>query len=191
MRDEEAVENIKKYRKNLKYLRSVELNIDKINVSTDLVGCIKDSDIIIIVTPSAFLTSLFADFPFEHFKGKTVFSSVKGIIPEYNAIPARFIHKTFGTPYEKIGIICGPCHAEEVALERLSYLTIACQDEDIACHMAELFSTRYIKTTTSGVSIWTALLLALKCHYANDSAICSCLSCVYHVQDVIIGSGIE
>src|SRR5690554_2801730 len=81
MRNEEAVENIHKYRRNLKYLQSVELNTDKINVSTDLVEIIRSSDIIIIATPSAFLTSLFEDFPIEHFKGKTVFSAVKGIIP--------------------------------------------------------------------------------------------------------------
>src|SRR5690554_2778596 len=106
MRNEEAVENIHKYRRNLKYLQSVELNTDKINVSTDLVEIIRSSDIIIIATPSAFLTSLFEDFPIEHFKGKTVFSAVKGIIPEYHAIPARFIHKTFGTPYDQIGLVC-------------------------------------------------------------------------------------
>lgn len=191
MRDPEAVENINKYKKNLKYLRSVELKTEKINISTDLVEIIKSSDIIIIVTPSAFLTSLFADFPFEHFKGKTVFSSVKGIIPEYNAIPARFIHKTFGTPYEKIGIICGPCHAEEVALERLSYLTIACQDEDIACHMAELFSTRYIKTTTSDDLFGTELSAVLKNVYAIASGICSGLGYGDNFQAVLIANAIQ
>lgn len=191
MRNEEAVENIKKYKRNLKYLQSVELNIDKINVSTDLIDIIKSSDIIVIVTPSAFLTTLFKDFPIEHLKGKTVFSSVKGIIPEYHAIPARFIHKTFGTPYEQIGIICGPCHAEEVALERLSYLTIACQDEDIANHMAALFRTRYIKATTSDDLFGTELSAVLKNVYAIASGICSGLGYGDNFQAVLIANAIQ
>src|SRR5690606_33438444 len=136
MRNENAVNHILKYRHNPKYLQSVEFDLNKIQVSTDLVETIKNSDIIIIATPSAFLVNTFEDFPAELFHNKIVFSAVKGIVPEYNAIPARFIHKSFGTPYCKIGIICGPCHAEEVALERLSYLTIACQEEKIADEMA-------------------------------------------------------
>ena len=130
MRNEGAVAHILKFRHNPKYLQSVEFDLDKINVSTNLIETVKASDIVIIATPSAFLVKLFEDFPKELFAGKPVFSAVKGIIPEYNAIPARFIHKTFGTPYDNIGIICGPCHAEEVALERLSYLTIASQEEE-------------------------------------------------------------
>ena len=121
MRNEAAVDHILKFRHNPKYLQSVEFDLDKINVSTDLQETIRISDIVIIATPSAFLVKLFEGFSNELIEGKSVFSAVKGIIPEYNAIPARFIHKTFGTPYDNIGIICGPCHAEEVALERLSY----------------------------------------------------------------------
>jgi glycerol-3-phosphate dehydrogenase (NAD(P)+) len=102
MRNEDAVENILKYRRNLKYLQAVELKIDKINVTTNLEEVVKASDIIILATPSAFLSSLFNDFPVELFRGKTVFSAIKGIIPEYHAIPARFIHKTFDIPYERI-----------------------------------------------------------------------------------------
>jgi len=120
MRNDEAVDHILKYQHNPNYLQSVEFNLDKINVSSDLKEIIEPADIIIIASPSAFLVKIFENFPKEYFEDKVVFSAVKGIIPEYNAIPARFIHKTFGTPYHKIGIICGPCHAEEVALERLS-----------------------------------------------------------------------
>ncbi len=191
MRNEAAVENIIKYRRNLKYLQAVELDTAKINVSTDLEETIKASDIIIIVTPSAFLTSLFEDFPIEYFEGKIVFSSVKGIIPEYHAIPARFIHKTFGTPYDKIGMICGPCHAEEVALERLSYLTIACQSESIADNMAEVFSTRYIKTMVSDDLFGTELSAVLKNVYAIASGICAGLGYGDNFQAVLISNAIQ
>jgi glycerol-3-phosphate dehydrogenase (NAD(P)+) len=122
---------------------------------------------------------------------KTVFSAVKGIVPEYNAIPARFIHKTFGTPYDAIGIISGPCHAEEVALERLSYLTVAAQDDDVAEEMADLLACRYIKTTTSDDLFGTELSAVLKNVYALASGICSGLGYGDNFQAVLISNAIQ
>jgi glycerol-3-phosphate dehydrogenase (NAD(P)+) len=191
MRNEDAVEHIHKYRHNLKYLQSVEFNTDKINVSTNLEEIITSSEIILIASPSAFLTSIFEDLPKELMKGKTVFSAVKGIIPEYHAIPARFIHKTFDTPYDQIGIICGPCHAEEVALERLSYLTIACQDEDIAEEMADICACRYIKTTVSDDLFGTEFSAVLKNVYSIASGICSGLGYGDNFQAVLISNAIQ
>jgi glycerol-3-phosphate dehydrogenase (NAD(P)+) len=172
-------------------LQSVEFDIDKINVSTDLIEIIQPADIVIIATPSAFLTKIFEDFPAEIMEGKVIFSAVKGIIPEYNAIPARFIHKTFGTPYNNIGIICGPCHAEEVALERLSYLTIAGQNENMAEEMAELLACRYIKTTVSDDLFGTELSAVLKNVYALASGICSGLGYGDNFQAVLISNAIQ
>ncbi len=191
MRNEEAVEHILKYKHNPNYLQSVEFHLEKINVSTDLKAIISASDTIIIATPSAFLTKLFEDFPIELFEGKIVFSAVKGIIPEFNAIPARFIHKTFGTPYDDIGIICGPCHAEEVALERLSYLTVACQDEDVSEEMAELLACRYIKTTVSDDLFGTELSAVLKNVYAIASGICAGLGYGDNFQAVLISNAVQ
>jgi glycerol-3-phosphate dehydrogenase (NAD(P)+) len=191
VRNEESAEYIKKYRHNPRYLQSVEFNLDKINVITDLQTAIHSSEILVIATPSAFLNDLFKDIPQEIYKGKVVFSAVKGIIPEYNSIPARFIHKTFGTPYDEIGIISGPCHAEEVALERLSYLTIACQDEDIADEVAELFACRYIKTTTSDDLFGTELSAVLKNVYSIASGICSGLGYGDNFQAVLISNAIQ
>lgn len=191
VRNEESAEYIKKYKHNPRYLQSVEFNLDKINVITDLEKAINSSEILVIATPSAFLNDLFKDVPKEIFEGKVVFSAVKGIIPEYNSIPARFIHKTFGTPYDEIGIISGPCHAEEVALERLSYLTIACQDEDIADEVAELFACRYIKTTTSDDLFGTELSAVLKNVYSIASGICSGLGYGDNFQAVLISNAIQ
>lgn len=191
MRNEVAVDHIHKYKHNPKYLQSVEFDLDKINVTTDLEELIKNSEMLLIATPSAFLSELFEDVPGSLFEGKTVFSAVKGIIPEYNAIPARFIHKTFGTPYDDIGIVCGPCHAEEVALERLSYLTIACQDEDIAEQVAEMFRCRYIKATVSDDLFGTELSAVLKNVYSIASGICSGLGYGDNFQSVLISNAIQ
>jgi len=191
MRNDDAVKHILKFRHNPNYLQSVEFDLNKINVSTDLREIIEPADIVIIATPSAFLVKLFENFPIDVFKGKIVFSAVKGIIPEYHAIPARFIHKTFGTPYDNIGIICGPCHAEEVALERLSYLTIACQEDEIAEEMADLLSCRYIKTTCSDDLFGTELSAVLKNVYAIASGICAGLGYGDNFQSVLISNAIQ
>lgn len=191
MRKESAVEHILAYKHNPQYLQSVEFDLNKIVVSTDLEKIIKNSDVLIIATPSAFLVKLFENTPQEIFKGKLVFSAVKGIVPEYNAIPARFIHKSFGTPYNDIGIICGPCHAEEVALERLSYLTIACQHDDNAQMMADLLACRYIKTTISDDLFGTELSAVLKNVYALASGICAGLGYGDNFQSVLISNAIQ
>lgn len=191
MRNEKAVEHILKYRHNPNYLQSVEFNIDKLDVSTDLVKTIEPADIVIIATPSAFLVDLFENFPPGLMEDKIVFSAVKGIIPEYHAIPARFIHKTFGTPYDNIGIICGPCHAEEVALERLSYLTIACQDEDICDEVADLVRCRYIRATVSDDLFGTEISAVLKNVYSIASGICAGLGYGDNFQSVLISNAIQ
>jgi glycerol-3-phosphate dehydrogenase (NAD(P)+) len=191
MRSSEAVEHILKFKHNPKYLQSVEFDLNKINVSTDLEEIVRLSDVVIIATPSAFLFKLFENFPTKLFDGKSVFSAVKGIIPEYNAIPARFIHKTLGVPYNNIGIICGPCHAEEVALERLSYLTVACQDDHVAQNMADFLACRYIKTTTSDDLFGTELSAVLKNVYSIASGICAGLGYGDNFQAVLIANAIQ
>ena len=191
MRNEGAVGHILKFRHNPNYLQSVEFDLNKINVSSDLIEIIRPADIVIIATPSAFLVKLFEDCPKELLESKIVFSAVKGIIPEYNAIPARFIHKTFGTPYDNIGIICGPCHAEEVALERLSYLTIACQDDEVSQEMADLLACRYIKTTISDDLFGTEISAVLKNVYSIASGICAGLGYGDNFQAVLVSNAIQ
>jgi glycerol-3-phosphate dehydrogenase (NAD(P)+) len=191
VRSEENVNHIKNFKHNPKYLQSVEFNTDKLHISNDLNEILDAANYIIIATPSAFLTKLFENVTKDMFEGKVVFSAVKGIIPEFNAIPARFIHKTFGVPYHKIGIICGPCHAEEVALERLSYLTIACQDDSIATIMARALSCRYIKTTISDDLFGTEFSAVLKNVYAVASGICSGLGYGDNFQSVLISNAIQ
>lgn len=191
VRNEDTVQYIQQYRHNPTYLQSVEFDTNKINVSSDLAEIIRISDIVIIATPSAFLVKLFEGIDQELFHGKTVFSAVKGIIPEYNAIPARFIHKTFRVPYNAIGIICGPCHAEEVALERLSYLTIACQHDAFAKEMAGMLSCRYIKTTISDDLFGTEFSAVLKNVYALACGICAGLGYGDNFQSVLVANAVQ
>ncbi len=190
-RTETAVDHLVKYKHNARYLQSVEFDLTKIAPSTNLLSVIEKSDVLVVATPSAFLEELFREIPKTAFKGKIVFSAVKGIIPGENTIPAEFIHAHFGIPFKDIGIICGPCHAEEVALERLSYLTIACQKEANAAWMANKLACRYIKTTLSDDLFGTELSAVLKNVYALASGICAGLGYGDNFQSVLIANAIQ
>lgn len=191
MHDPKAVEHLKRYKHNPKYLQSVQYDTDKLHATSDLLEVINGSDIIVMVVPSAFITNLFQDVGPELMADKVIISAIKGIIPEYNSIPARFFHKTFGVPYERIGMISGPCHAEEVALERLSYLTIGCQDTDIATQVANMLSCRYIKTSVSDDLFGTELCAVLKNIYSIAAGIYSGLGYGDNFQAVLVSNAIQ
>ena len=191
MRSEEAVSHILRYKHNPRYLQSVQFDMDKVHVSTDLEQTISHADYVILATPAAFLHESLSSISPDLLKEKVVFSAVKGIIPQFHAIPARYIHKTFGTPYSNIGIICGPCHAEEVALERLSYLTIACSEEGHASKIANLLACRYLKTTLSDDLFGTEISAILKNVYALAAGICSGLGYGDNFQAVLISNAIQ
>ncbi len=191
MHNEASAAHLIKYRHNPKYLQSVEFNLELINVGTDLKEMIEPADIIIIATPSAFLHELFHNFPKELLKNKFIFSAVKGIVPEFNEIPGQYYHTHLGVSYDNLGIICGPCHAEEVALERLSYLTVASQDEDMAEYVAERLRSRYIKAAVSDDIFGTEYSAVLKNVYAIASGICSGLGYGDNFQSVLISNAIQ
>lgn len=191
MRNQEAIDHIQQYGHNPKYLQSVSFELNQIKLSNNLVETLDAAQWIIIATPAAFLEEAFKGIGPEHFKNKVVFSAVKGIIPQYNAIPARFIHKSFDVPYEHIGIISGPCHAEEVALERLSYLTLACPDTKLAQQMADALRCRYIQTTTSDDLFGTEFSAVLKNVYALAAGICHGLGYGDNFQAVLISNAIQ
>jgi glycerol-3-phosphate dehydrogenase (NAD(P)+) len=191
MHNESSAAHILKYRHNPKYLQSVEFDLERINVSTDLEEIIEPADIIIIATPSAFLYDLFKNFPKNRLANKFIFSAVKGILPELNEIPGQFYHKHLDVPYDNLGIICGPCHAEEVAMERLSYLTVASQDEDMAEYVAERLRSRYIKTTVSDDIFGTEYSAVLKNVYAIASGICAGLGYGDNFQSVLISNAVQ
>lgn len=191
MRDKDKAHYINKYMHNPRYLSSVQFDREKVFASTDLNEVISKSELVIIATPSAFLMDVFGDRDNSDLENKTIFSAVKGIVPEVHQIPARFFHKQFKTPYERIGIISGPCHAEEVALERLSYLTMACRNQDLAQDIADLFQCRYINTSISDDLFGTELSAILKNIYAVAAGIFHGLSYGDNFQAVLISNALQ
>jgi glycerol-3-phosphate dehydrogenase (NAD(P)+) len=191
MRSEEAIAHIQQFGHNPKYLQSVAFDTQQLVLSSDLKSTLNAVDWVIIATPAAFLEEAFAGIGASEFANKIVFSAVKGIVPAYNAIPARFIHKSFDVPYDQIGIISGPCHAEEVAMERLSYLTLACSNAQYAQQMAAALSCRYIKTTTSDDLFGTEFSAVLKNVYALAAGICHGLGYGDNFQAVLVSNAIQ
>ena len=191
IRSEESVDHLKKFKHNDRYLQSVEFDLKRIHPNSDLKYVIENSDVLVVAVPSAFVFKTFDGFTCPGIENKILFSAIKGIVPEYHSIPARFFHKEFGIPYERIGIISGPCHAEEIALERLSYLTLACQDLDIAQNMADALSCRYVKTSASDDIIGTEISAVMKNIMAIASGICHGLGYGDNFQAVLISNAIR
>lgn len=191
LRKQETVDYVKKFKRNPNYLQSVELDTDKLFISHDLNEIMDRSDIFILAVPSAFIFNTFEGKTFKNIEKKIGISAVKGIVPEYHSIPARYIHKQFNIPYENIGIICGPCHAEEVALERLSYLTVACQNEANAKFVAEKLKCRYINTIISDDLFGTEISAVLKNVYSIASGIYHGLGYGDNFQAVLISNAIR
>ena len=191
MRDESQKEHVVQHNHNPKYLQSVYVNKNIVNVTTDLKLTIMESEVIIIATPSAFIDETLMEFSKKDFNGKHIISAVKGIIPQTNEIPADYFNNKFDVPFEKIGIISGPCHAEEVALERLSYLTIASPNKTLADQISNSLSSRYIRCCISDDLVGTEISAVLKNVYALAGGICHGLGYGDNFQAVLMSNAIQ
>ncbi|WAC41151.1 NAD(P)H-dependent glycerol-3-phosphate dehydrogenase [Pedobacter sp. SL55] len=191
MRNEEAIAHIRNYKHNPSYLSAVEIKLKSENVSSDIAQVISEADCVILNVPAAFLKDTLKDITPAQLKGKKVISAIKGIVPEDNLIIGDFLHEKYELPYEDILVISGPCHAEEVALEKLSYLTIACTDVNVAATFAGYLNTRYIKTNISDDIFGTEYAAVLKNIYAVASGICHAVGYGDNFQAVLISNAIR
>lgn len=151
-RRKDTIEQFQKLNANPRYLQSVEFDKNRIQFYSNVNDLIKDSDIIVLAVPSAFLPDIIKRSK-RFLTNKLILSGIKGIVSKENLLVAEYLNKNFRIPHEDIGIIAGPCHAEEVALEKLSYITIACLDEIKASRFARLIHSDYIYTSISD-DIW-------------------------------------
>ncbi|OYU80915.1 MAG: glycerol-3-phosphate dehydrogenase [Flavobacterium sp. BFFFF1] len=190
MRNTDAVEHIKTHKHNPNYLSSVEFDVKKLRLTSDINEAVAYADYLIFAIPSAFLSAELSKLTVS-LKSKVIFSAIKGIVPETFLIVGEHFHNEFDIPYENIGVITGPCHAEEVALERLSYLTIACGDEKKAKIMAENLAGNYIKVKISDDIIGTEYAAMLKNIYAIAAGIAHGLGYGDNFQSVLMSNGIR
>ena len=190
MRNEAAIEYIKTYKHNPNYLSSVEFDTKKLKLTNNINEAVAYADYIIFAIPSAFLDAELEKLTVS-LKDKIIFSAIKGIVPETSLIVGEHFHVKYDIPYYNIGVITGPCHAEEVAMERLSYLTIACGDPDKAKVVAKNLSGNYIKTKITDDIIGTEYAAMLKNIYAIAAGMAHGLGYGDNFQSVLMSNGIR
>jgi glycerol-3-phosphate dehydrogenase (NAD(P)+) len=190
MRDSQTIAHIKENNHNPKYLSSADLDSNRLDFSEDINDIVSKYDILIFAIPSAFLESELHKLSIS-LENKIIFSAIKGIVPETGLIVGEHFNTHYNIPIENIGVITGPCHAEEVAMERLSYLTIACQDEEKAKKMAKCLESWYINAKTSDDIIGTEYAAVLKNIYAVAAGIAHGLGYGDNFQAVLMSNAIR
>ena len=169
---------VKKHHHNPNYLSAARLKTKRLEISSDLNQVVSQADVLVIAIPSAFLSQELEKLT-ESFDDKIIFSAVKGVVPESMLIVGEHFNTKFNVPMEKIGVILGPSHAEEIAMERLSYLTVACMNKKLAKAIAAMLKTQYIRTTISNDIVGTEYASMLKNIYAIASGIAHSLGTEY------------
>lgn len=190
MRSVYTKEHLVKEQHNPSYLSSVEFRLDQLKLSNDINEIANYADVLIFVVPSAFIYSELEKLTVD-ITNKTVVSAVKGIVPETGLLLGEHFHDIYKVPFENIAVIAGPCHAEEVALERLSYLTISCDDATKAQYIADALSSDYIKTKISDDVIGTEYAVMLKNIYAIAAGIAHGLGYGDNFQSVLMSNAIR
>jgi len=190
MRSVQTKEHIEKHQHNPSYISSVEFNLEQLKLSNDINELADYADILIFAIPSAFIHSELEKLQID-IADKTIVSAVKGIIPESGLLVGEHFHDVYKISFDNIAVIAGPCHAEEVALERLSYLTISCADSEKAMTIASSLSSHYIRTKISDDIIGTEYAVMLKNIYAIAAGIAHGLGYGDNFQSVLMSNAIR
>ena len=148
MRRDDRINDFKRLGHNPAYLTSVHFDINEIYFTSDINDIVKNYDTLVLVTPSPYLKNHLRKLRVP-IRDRFIVTAIKGIVPDENLVCSEYFHEVFDVPYDNLACIGGPSHAEEVALERLSYLTVACSDKEKAEAFTTVLKGRYIKTKTS------------------------------------------
>jgi len=166
VRDASSIAHIRNRHHNPHYLNSVYFNVELLHLSTDLEQSIRDSHILVIAVPSAYIFQVFEPLPRNIFEGREIISAVKGILPEQNLLLNEYLKQSFEFELQSYFTVMGPCHAEEVAAEKLSYLTFSGIDETRTAELASNFSTEYLNIITNNDVFGVQYAAILKNIYA-------------------------
>ena len=189
MRKPETIEDFKRLEHNPSYLTSVRFDIDRITFSSDINEVVRSADTLIFVTPSPYLKNHLRKLK-EKIHNKFIITAIKGIVPDENLICSEYFRQVYNVPDDNLAVLGGPSHAEEVALGRLTYLTVGCTDEAKAKDFADMITSDYVKTKTSGDVICIELGSVLKNVYAIASGICIGLKYGDNFQSVLVANAL-
>ena len=174
IRRQEVIDEFVATGKNPSYLSVAQFDTSRIRFSSDINRIISQSDIIILAIPSPYVKQSLNKIR-RNMTHKILISAVKGMIPEENMIVTNYLHTRFNIPKDQLGIIAGPCHAEEIALERLSYLTIGCENLENAEAWSTLFQAPFVHTTTSTDVVGLEFSSVMKNIYSIAAGMCKSL----------------
>ncbi|MEE3724378.1 NAD(P)H-dependent glycerol-3-phosphate dehydrogenase [Riemerella anatipestifer] len=175
---------------NPTYLQSVMFNTRYLNITTDVNQLVSACDVIILATPSIYLSDSLEKMTCDY-SNKLFVSVIKGIVPKHNDVVAHYLRDQFQIGFRNQAVIAGPCHAEEVAMERLSYLTVATVEEENAQKLKDLFSSSYIKVSTSSDILGNEYSAILKNIYAIGAGMASGLGYGDNFQAVYVSNAIR
>lgn len=190
LRRDDQIEDFKRMGHNPSYLTGVHFDLARIQFSSDINKVVRESEILIFVTPSPYLKAQLKKLKLK-LTNKFVVTAIKGIVPDENLIISTYFNRILDVPMDNIAVVSGPCHAEEVALERLSYLTIGCKDKEKAQLFANKLNTPYIKTSISEDVDGIEYAAVLKNVYAIAAGICIGLKYGDNFQAVLISNAIQ
>lgn len=190
LRRDDQIEEFKRIGRNPSYLTAVQFDVDRIDFNSDLNEVVKDSDVLIFATPSPFLKSHLKKLK-RSIKNKFVISAIKGIVPDENLIVSEYFRTVYGVPDDNLMVISGPCHAEEVALARLSYLTVGCQNRENGRAVANMLTCNFVKTAVIDDVDGLEYASVLKNVYAIAAGICHGLKYGDNFQSVLVSNAIQ
>ena len=190
MRRDDRIEDFRRLGHNPAYLTSVHFDVDEIFFSSDINKIVEAYDTLVFVTPSPYLKSHLKKLK-TRIKDKFIITAIKGIVPDENLVCSEYFHRVYDVPYDNLAVIGGPSHAEEVALQRLSYLTVGCADQEKAQAFTEVLSSEFIKTKVASDVLGIEYSSVLKNVYAIAAGICSGLKYGDNFQAVLISNAVQ
>lgn len=190
MRRDDRIEDFKRLGHNPAYLQSARFDVDEIFFSSNINTIVQGFDTLVFVTPSPYLKSHLRKLR-TPLRDKFIVTAIKGIVPDENLVCSEFFHEVYDVPYDNLAVIGGPSHAEEVALERLSYLTVGCADRDKAVAFTRVLANDYIKTKVAADVVGIEYACVLKNVYAIAAGICNGLKYGDNFQAVLISNAVQ
>ncbi|MEC8459083.1 MAG: NAD(P)H-dependent glycerol-3-phosphate dehydrogenase [Bacteroidota bacterium] len=191
MHNSDSALHVTRYHHNPRYLSSIGFQPNVLSVYTDVSECVKEADIIVLAVPSAFVKEVLADLNPELLNNKIIATTIKGIIPYENMIVGRYLFEVLGVPEQQIVVITGPCHAEEIALERLSFLTVATREKKVAKMMVDCLECHYVRCTWSADLYGTEYAAVMKNIYAIAAGIYHGLGYGDNFQAVLMSNSVR
>lgn len=190
IRSAETIEYFRKFHHNPKYISDIEFDVSRIDFCDSLDKAIDGSEILVLAIPAPFLRESMSALNV-NLDERNIISGIKGIVPEDNLTVAEFFNKHYHIPFKNISIISGPCHAEEIALERLSYLTLASGTREKSAELAPLFRCHFVKVKPSQDIYGTEYAAVLKNIVSIAAGICHGLGYGDNFQAVLISNAMQ